>query len=505
VDHYIDLSLVDELLTRNGLAETVGLVAFFAGDLPDPGTLRARVAERWGGETRLRLVLEPPPNGYRRLTGRPRWAVTDGFDAAEHVLPVVEVSEVSEVSEGAEGAEGAEVAEVVGPVGEGPDANSEGNHGGSPATSPAANLSTNPAGTFPTNPAGTLDELLARQLRRPMPAGSPPWRLLPVRGVPGGGFALVLLAHHALLDGTSLVTLLRLLLDGPAELPGSLLPKPRQEPGSLLPKPRQEPGRPIDLARLIRALHAELRPGGPLPGPRDSAAHPEVAHPEVAHPEVALAELDHESVRAARSLPSGAGATLSELLLCWAAGALRSAYGHTGTADGPDATPVQASIPVDLRTRETAHELGNIVSAVRVPLPSHTPTPHARLTACRQLLTGVRSRGREQHDVTRIVEAANRMGPWVLGPLAARGYSPAYAAVGTTALKWRNPQCSLDHRPLLRIAALPPLHKPGTVNFGAVACGRTVTLAVVSHAERGAARRLADAVGHELALLAAQA
>ncbi|MEU9895425.1 wax ester/triacylglycerol synthase domain-containing protein [Streptomyces phaeochromogenes] len=466
MDNYIDLSLVDELLTRNGLAETVGFVAFFAGDLPDLGTLRARVAERWGGETRLRLVLEPPPNGYRRLTGRPRWAVTDGFDPAEHVLPV---------------------AEVAGPAAEDPAANSEGNDGG--------------------NPAGSLDELIAGQLCRPMPAGSPPWRLLPVRGVqgvravgdvhgveeargvpdvrgvPDGGFALVLLAHHALLDGSSLMTLFRLLLDGPAE--------PTR---SMLPQPRRAPKRQIDLARLIRALNAELRPGGPLPGPRESPAHTEVA----------LAVLDHASVRAARSLPSGAGATLSELLLCCAAGALRSAYGHTETADGRDAAPVQASIPVDLRTRETAHELGNIVSAVRVPLPSHTPTPHARLTACRQLLTEVRSRGREENDVTRIVEAANRMGPWVLASIAARGYSPAYAAVGTTALKWRNPQCALDHRPLLRIAALPPLHRPGTVNFGAVACGRTVTLAVVSHAERGAARRLADAVGHELELLAAQ-
>ncbi|WP_055615228.1 hypothetical protein [Streptomyces phaeochromogenes] len=200
------------------------------------------------------------------------------------------------------------------------------------------------------------------------------------------------------------------------------------------------------------------------------------------------------------SCPAPAGRVLG-----WAAGALRSTYGHTETADGRDAAPVQASIPVDLRTRETAHQPGNTVSAVRVPLPSQTSTPHARLTVCRQLLTGVRSRGREQHDVTRIVEAANRTGPWVLDSLAVRGYSPAYAAVGTTALKRRNRQSSLHHRPLLRIAALPPLHRPGTVNFGAVACGRTVTLTVVSHAERGAARRLADAVGHELELLAAQA
>jgi diacylglycerol O-acyltransferase len=296
VDHYIDLSLADELLTRNGLAETVGLVAFFAGDLPDPGTLRARVAERWGGETRLRLVLEPPPNGYRRLTGRPRWAVTDGFDAAEHVLPVAEVAEVSEVV-GVVGV--AEVGEAAGPVEEGPAANAEGNRGGNPAANPPAN----PAADPDANPAGTLDELLARQLRRPMPTGSPPWRLLPVRGVPDGGFALVLLAHHALLDGTSLMTLLRLLLDGPAEPTGTVLPQPRQKRGSLLPRPRQEPGRPIDLARLIRALHAELRPGGPLPGPRESPAHPEAAHPEVAHPEVAHPEVAHPGSGTRRTGP----------------------------------------------------------------------------------------------------------------------------------------------------------------------------------------------------------
>ncbi|WP_245685310.1 wax ester/triacylglycerol synthase domain-containing protein [Streptomyces yerevanensis] len=421
------------MLARNGLAETVGVIFFFAGELPDPGELHARVAERWGDQARLRLVLDPPPNGYRRLYQHHRWAVAPGFDPADHVLPVAEAGEP---------------------------------HAPEHAGNPMENLST----------------LLTPHVSRPMPASLPPWRLLPVRGVPDDGFALVLLSHHSLLDGSSLLTLLRLLLDGTPK-PAGGTPAPAA--------PICTPQQPMHWACLARALRAELPRGSALPDTLEGHAHPEVA----------FAALEHDNVRAACGLADGRGATLNELLIALTTGALRSVYGLPRPVGRRQVPPVQATVPIDLRTRETAHHLGNIVSSVRIPLPLQAPTPHARLTACRQLLAKV-PRGTAHQDLIRLGDAVNRLGPWVVEALAKRGYSPAYAAVNTTALKWRHPQAHLGDRPLVRVAALPPLHQPGTLNFHAVASGHTVTLTVVSHTRQGTAHTLADAVSCELTQMA---
>ena len=62
-----------------------------------------------------------------------------------------------------------------------------------------------------------LDDLWARSVGRPLTGGLPPWRLHVVPDAAhGGDFALALVAQHALLDGRSLATLMRALMDGPA-------------------------------------------------------------------------------------------------------------------------------------------------------------------------------------------------------------------------------------------------------------------------------------------------
>ncbi|MEU9283631.1 wax ester/triacylglycerol synthase domain-containing protein [Streptomyces sp. NPDC048275] len=425
VDNRIGLAVVDEVLVRNGLPETIGCVAFFAGDPPAIEELRARVVERWGGETRLRLVLEPP---LRRLTERPRWALTPSFDPAKHVRSLTGTARPNE-----------------------------------------------------GDPAQSLDKWLAGQLREPMPAGLPPWRLLTLPTTPDSGFALALLAHHALFDGASVGVLLRLLLDGSAK--PTLSPTPSSQ--------HQTPRQPINWTRLARTLRAELRPGRALPSPREGATS-----------EVSVSVLDQQSLRCARSLPDDAGATISQLLLCCATGALRSTYNLGNEAAQRGKPPVQAAIPVNLRTRQTAHELGNFAASARVPLPLHEPTPHARLDACRQLLADVGPQIVGQREVIRVLETTHHLRPWTLSFIAARGYSPTYAAVALTALKWRHPRAFLDHRPLLRIAGLPPLHRPGTANFEAVSYGQTVTLTVVSHAAPGTAQTLADSIHRELETMA---
>ncbi|MER5754893.1 wax ester/triacylglycerol synthase domain-containing protein [Streptomyces sp. NPDC002088] len=384
--------------------------------------MRTRVAERWGALLRLSHVLKSPPDGvprgYRRLIARHQWVAAGGFDPAAHIVPASQ----------------------------------------------------------------ELEDLLADNVCRSLPLDLPPWRLHVVRhGPESGGFTLALLAHHSLLDGSSLMTLFRLLMD---DAPAIRLPVSGR---------RQPAVRKREQNRKVRdELRAQLVDGQAIPLPPTGEAHPSVA----------LTDLRPQAVRAARRLPAeGRGATLTELLLSSVAGALRDCYGPLSRRPKGSA-PVHASVPVDLRIPETAQELGNLALAVRLPLPVDLDAPAARLVACQELAATIPSRSRAQQACIPVLQAAARLGPWTLKALAAHGYSPAYAASACTALKWRHVPCSLAGRPLLRIAALPPLHRPGTANFVLFQTADAFTLSVVSHTRPGDARLLADAVARELDTLA---
>ncbi|MFP8964700.1 wax ester/triacylglycerol synthase domain-containing protein, partial [Streptomyces nanhaiensis] len=158
MERSIALSPVEEVhCGARGVPETVGMAALFTGRPPGADALRARVGERWGGLPRLRRVLLAPAPPAR-LRGH-RWLPLDRFDARRHVTAVTAVT-----------ADGGDRA--------------------------------------------AFTALLGRLVARPLPAGLPPWRLTLVTGADRGRFAVVLTAHHALLDGRSLEILLSSLFDG---------------------------------------------------------------------------------------------------------------------------------------------------------------------------------------------------------------------------------------------------------------------------------------------------
>ncbi len=250
------LSCADEMLLLNGCPGVIGLAVVFAGEQPDVEQVRARVAERWTGLERMNCVLDRTPDdaGTRRggllgRRGRARWAVPGHFD------PAVQVK-VSSCK---------------------------------------------------------LDDLWAQSVDRPIGGAAPPWRLFVVPDTThGGGFALALLAQHELLDGRSLVTLMRSLMDTPAT--------PATPTTSATTR---EPARPAPLTRTgLRAAGKELRAmaatGQALPA----------RTPQETYASVAVCELPAHTVRSARRQPpDGRGATLNELLVGAVAGALRAEYG----------------------------------------------------------------------------------------------------------------------------------------------------------------------------------
>lgn len=201
---------------------------------------------------------------------------------------------------------------------------------------------------------------------------------------------------------------------------------------------------------------------------------------------------------ARRSLP-GMGASLNELLLAGAAGALRTVHGEPARWPGAP-RPLYAAFAVDLRTPEEHEVLGNRISVVRVPLPVAVGDAGERLAACRGLLTAYGPvAGPDMAGG--IVNTAGRLGPWALRALTARTNSPRYVPVAGAVMKWPRGTWSLDGRPLERVVPLPPVPAAGTIGLALTDCGGAFTLCAVSHTFPGHARLLADAFIRELPAL----
>lgn len=408
------LSYADEMLLLNGCPGVIGLAVVLSGEQPDLEQVRARVAERWAGLERMNCVLDGPavsggaarPGLFGRR-GRMRWVVPGPFDRAAHVA----------------------VARTK------------------------------------------LDDLWAHSVDRPLAGGVPPWRLLVVPDAAhGGDFALALVAQHALLDGRSLATLMRSLMDGPGVARESVRAAPLPRSGL------RAAGR--ELMRMAAAGQAlPLRP----PGEPCSS--------------VAVSELPAHVVRAARRQPAdGRGATLNELLVGAVAGALRARYGPVRRWRQRN-EPVYTAVPCDLRTGATTGELGNTLTVVRVPLPVDVDGPVARLRAGQDAMATVPERGAAHATVLfPAAEAVRRTGPWVTRLLADRGRHTCFAATATTAMKWPGGAGTFQGRRLVRTVGLPPLQHPGTVSFALAQAGDAFTLTVVCHLRPNDAAGLADAV-----------
>ncbi|MGP3971721.1 wax ester/triacylglycerol synthase domain-containing protein [Streptomyces sp. 6N223] len=411
------LSCADEMLLLNGCPGVIGLAAVFSGEHPDVEQVRARVAARWSGLERMNCVLERASGdavaGRRRLfgrRGRVRWVVPGPFDPAVHVTV----------------------------------ANSK------------------------------FDSLWAESVDRPLDGGVPPWRLFVVPDAAhGGGFALALVAQHVLLDGRSLATLMRSLMDSPAATRESARSAPLTRTG---------------LRAAGRELRAMAAAGQALP----------LRSPWETHPSVAVCELPAHTVRSARRQPAdGRGATLNELLVGAVAGALRAEYGPVRGWRQRE-KPVYTAVPCDLRTRANPRELGNMLTVVRIPLPVDVDGPVERLRACQAAVATVPERALAHAGLLfPAVEAARRTGPWVTRLVAGRVHHLCFAATATTAMKWPGGSSAFEGRRLVRTVGLPPLRQPGTVSFALAQAGDAFTLTVVCNARPDDARRLAGAVATE--------
>ncbi|RLV04575.1 hypothetical protein CTZ27_11715 [Streptomyces griseocarneus] len=405
------LSLADEFVARHTCSPLIWCVTFLLrGSPPAADDLRGRVAARWGRLERLRRVLTPPPGTGG--AGRHRWTEQPCFAAEQHVVQ---------------------------------------------------------------DPAGlTLESWASAHLVRPLPPERPLWELRLMPCPAEGGYGLLLRMHHAMADGQSAMTLMRLLLDGP---------------GNAVPRPRRHPGR-SDPRRVVESF---MEPGLAVPLPRGHGP----AH------DVAWQPVDAGTFRAARRALPHATATTTETLMAAAAGALRSCFGDpAGWSPGRvrGRGRVFTWIPVSTRTAATAEELGNHASTLRLPLPVHLDAPVARLAACHGLVDAF---GRRALDLPwQLGRVVSILGPRAMDAVLARAMRPSHAAVGCTSLPWGHSRWYLDGDAVVQVVTWPVVPPVGCCSFVLSHYADTSVVAVTTHRLPGDAGRLAKGFVQEVARLA---
>lgn len=208
-------------------------------------------------------------------------------------------------------------------------------------------------GVWEAEPGGlraAVDALMAEEL----PPGAPPWQCWLIQGYAEGEWAVLVKAHHALLDGASLIRLAcRVLGRASAE-------EPR-------PRPRRR-GRGTDLVRVARGLLRYVLRF--LPVATGAFAFEGTGARRFEWTTVPLATL--------RGVADRHGCTVNDVFLAALTTVLRE-WPHTPWRRGP--RPVWTLIPADLHERDGDDEPAAKVVNLRVALPCHEPDPRRRLRA----------------------------------------------------------------------------------------------------------------------------
>jgi diacylglycerol O-acyltransferase len=213
----------------------------------------------------------------------------------------------------------------------------------------------------------------------------PLWEAVLLDGLAGERWALVTKTHHCLVDGMGSVDVGRLLLDAEPS-------PPRRRPSghwSIAP-PRGGHGvRSLPYPELL--VRGARAGAGALLHPRDAVSRAAavadlVLHEEViAAPDCSLngplsASRSYQAVRFSlddvKAIERALGGTVNDVVLAISAGALRRLLLARG--ETPPAAGLRAQIPVNIRTPEHEHALGNVLTSLFVELPVAEPEPLVR-------------------------------------------------------------------------------------------------------------------------------
>lgn len=249
-----------------------------------------------------------------------------------------------------------------------------------------------------------LKRLIARAMSQQLDRSKPLWEIWFAEGLTGDRFALISKTHHCLIDGSSGVDLMSVMLDFGRE-PQKFeappwCPQPEPNPDQLLVEAiRERITSPAEILRSLQsaAIDPRLLPnrviesvkaitefvGGGFSAPPSSLNQPIGPHRRF---EMVLADLgDFKRVK------NSLGGTVNDVVLAAVAGGLRSLLESRGEI--VDDIELRAMVPVSVRGESGAAGLGNQVASVWAALPVYERDPVERLRASRDAMKELKSSG----------------------------------------------------------------------------------------------------------------
>jgi WS/DGAT/MGAT family acyltransferase len=339
-----------------------------------------------------------------------------------------------------------------------------------------------------------LHELAAHLLSMPLDRRRPLWRVHLV-DLPDGRSALVHSVHHCMIDGVSGVFLLDQLFDPLDSPPVAHLRRRAHaveaEPAKVTQRIAEDLGaaarQPLRLgAQLMRALGS---------GVRARAAREWLASSSYEAVRLGLRDVPRmrwnaplaggrklASLRlpleALRSVRRAFGATTNDVLLCAIAGGLHGYLEASGISTrGLELT---ALVPVSLRSRADAPELGNRISAMLVPLATDLEREASRLVVTQRITEQLKARA-AWSGVEALLDLLEHAPPWLVR-LAARALPLARIAnlVATSVPGPREPRSLFG----LKVSAIHPVVPIADgIGLGIAALGYADHLEVTLHAD----------------------
>ncbi len=331
----------------------------------------------------------------------------------------------------------------------------------------------------------------AARLEVPLDPTRPPWRVHIATGVPGGGFAVLVMLHHALADAVAALAIGRALFDPPPEPVADAPAKTATAASAAGVRPLTQAfaraaGVPRDLAALPQQVWrqagevgavAAAAVGAVRPGKLGAALRGALA----ASPrrEVAFVDLDVEDICRVRKRVGG---TLNDVVLAILTGALRTRFHQESGGSERDRT-ARVLVPVSVRARRraAADDDGNHFSGYLCELPTHLADPADHAHAVQSMMRAHRASGASRGAgalallAEHLPAPVHRLATPLLAPAA-----PLLLDTMVTTIPFPDTPLSLDGAPVRACYPLAPLPPGGGLSMATTRYRRRVRLGLTA-------------------------
>jgi len=298
----------------------------------------------------------------------------------------------------------------------------------------------------------------------------PLWEMTLLDGLDGGRWALVSKTHHCLVDGVGSIDIGHVLLDAApdaAPVEAAISPSGGNDHGPLWSAPARVARAGAGAARHPRSSLEHLRAAAALIVRDEVIAAPATSlnRPTSATRDFATARFDLADIK---DIKDRLGGTVNDVVLAICTGALR----HLLLARGEEPpSGLRAQVPVNIRSQEREHALGNELTSLFVELPVAEPDPAARYFGIVERAEELKA-GSQRIGGKTIIDLAD-LGPPLAGNLLARSMFGGSRMFNLTITNVPGPQQRFYAfgAPLVEVLPLVPLF-----------AGHTVGIAVVSYA-----------------------